>query len=65
MSHASTYQIYGGGSKKEVTGKTVTVSSSGVVRCRKKKEGQAIYTIIQAKSKLTGEVQYIYINFKK
>ena len=65
MSHASTYQIYGGGSKKEVAGKTVTVSSSGVVRCRKKKEGQAIYTIIQAKSKLTGEVQYIYINFKK
>lgn len=65
MSHASTYQIYGGGSKKEVTGKTVRISSSGVVRCRKKKEGQAIYTIIQAKSKLTGEVQYIYINFKK
>ncbi len=65
MSHASTYQIYGGGSKKEVTGKTVTVSSSGVVRCRRKKAGQKIYTIVQAKSKLTGEVQYIYIYFKK
>lgn len=65
MSHASTYSVYGGGSKKEVTGKAVTVSSSGIVRCRKKKEGQKIYTIIQAKSKLTGEIQYIYIYFQK
>lgn len=64
MSHASTYRIYGGRSKKEVTGKMVAVSSSGIVRCRRKK-GQNIYTIVQAKSKLTGEVQYIYISFKK
>lgn len=64
MSHATAYRIHGGGSKKEVTGKTVTVSSSGVVKCRKKKPGQKIYTIVQAKSKLTGEIQYIYIYFK-
>lgn len=65
MSHASSYQIYGGRSKKDVTGKTVTVSSSGIVSCRRKKQGQDVYTIVQAKSKLTGEIQYIYIYFKK
>lgn len=65
MSHATTYSVYGGGRKKEVTGRYVTVSSSGIVRCRVKKEGQNVYTIIQAKSKLTGEIQYIYIYFQK
>lgn len=65
MSHASTYSVYGGGSKKEVTGKYVTVSSSGIVRCRKQAKGQKVYTIVQAKSKLTGEIQYIYIYFQK
>lgn len=65
MSHASSYQIYGGKSKKEVTGKAVTISSSGLVSCRRKKQGKDVYTIVQAKSKLTGEIQYIYIYFKK
>lgn len=65
MSHTSSYRIYGGKSKKEVTGKAVTVSASGIVSCRKKKQGQDLYTIVQAKSKLTGEIQYIYIYFKK
>lgn len=65
MSHASSYRIYGGKSKKDVTGKTVAVSSSGVVSCHRKKQDQNIYTIVQAKSKLTSEIQYIYICFKK
>lgn len=65
MSHASIFTVYGGGSKKEVKNKDVTVSSQGIVKCHRKKEGQKRYTIIQAESKLTGEKQYIYIYFKK
>lgn len=65
MSHASTYSIYGGGSRKEVKRKYVTVTSSGRVKCNSKFRDQEINTVIQAKSKLTGEIQYIYIHFKK
>lgn len=65
MSHAATYSIYGGGSRKEVKRKYVSVSSSGRVKCNSKFRDQEIPTVIQAKSKLTGEIQYIYILFKK
>lgn len=36
MSQASTFEVYGGASKKEVKKKLVTVSSSGVVKCKTK-----------------------------
>lgn len=65
MSHASTYSVYGGGSKKEVKKQLVTVSSKGIVKCHRREPGQKLYTIIQAKSKETGEEQYIYIYFHK
>lgn len=65
MSHPTTFSVYGGGSKKEVTKKAVTVNSKGVVTCHRKKKGEKTYTIIQAVSKNTGEKQYIYIYFKK
>lgn len=65
MSHASVFSVYGGGSKSEVKKKLVTVSSKGVVKCHRRGKGEKLYTIIQAKSKVTGEVQYIYIYFKK
>ena len=65
MSHPTTFSVYGGGSKKEVTKKAVTVNSKGVVTCHRKKKGEKTYTIIQAVSKTTGEKQYIYIYFKK
>lgn len=65
MSHATIYSIYGGESRKEVKRKYVTVSSSGRVKCNSKFRDQEINTVIQAKSKLTGEIQYIYIHFKK
>lgn len=65
MSHVSTYSVYGGGSKKEVKKQYVTVSSKGVVKCHNREPGRKVYTIIQAKSKLTGEEQYIYIYFHK
>jgi len=65
MSHPSTFFVYGGGSKKEVKKKYVTVSSKGEVKSRRKGEGETIYTVIEAKSKLTGEVQYIHIYFKR
>lgn len=65
MSHASTYSVYGGGSKKEIKKKYVTVSAAGKVKCHNREPGQNVYTLIQAKSKLTGEEQYIYIYFHK
>lgn len=36
MSQASAFEVYGGTSKKEVKKKLVTVSSSGVVKCKTK-----------------------------
>ncbi|MCH5251383.1 MAG: hypothetical protein J1F22_00280 [Lachnospiraceae bacterium] len=65
MSHESAYQIYGGGSKKEVKKKYVTVTAGGVVKCHRKGKGQVVCTIIRAKSLQTGEEQFIYIRFKK
>ena len=65
MSHKSTFTVYGGGSKKEVRKKLVSVSAGGVVRCHQKGKGETLYTIIQAESKVTGEKQYIYIYFKR
>lgn len=65
MSHKSAFSVYGGGSKKEVSKKFVTVSSSGTVKCRRRGRGEKVYTVVQAKSIVTGELQYIYIYFKK
>ena len=65
MSHKSVFTVYGGGSKKEVRKKLVTVSGSGVVRCRKKSSDKGLYTVIQAESEVTGEKQFIYIFFRK
>lgn len=65
MSHPTTFSVYGGGSKKEVTKKAVTVNAKGVVTCHRKGKGEKTYTIIQAVSKTTGEKRYIYIYFKK
>lgn len=65
MSHPSSFRVYGGKSKKEVKKKYVAVSSKGVVRSRRKKKGDKIYTIVEAVSKLTGEKQYIYIYFQE
>lgn len=65
MSHASTYTVYGGGSKKEVRKKYVTVSASGKVRCHNRERGKNVAALLLAKSKLTGEEQYIYIYFQK
>lgn len=65
MSHESTFSIYGGASKKEVKKKLATVSAGGVVKCHRKGKGKKLYTIVQAKSSVTGELQYIYIYFKK
>lgn len=65
MTHKSTYQIYGGGSKKEVKKKYVTVTADGIVKCHQKGKGQVIYTMIRAQSLQTGEEQFIYIHFKK
>ena len=65
MTHASTFSVYGGGSKKEVKKKYATVSAKGEVRSNRKGKGENLYTIIEAKSKLTGEVQYIHIYFKR
>lgn len=65
MSHASTYSVYGGGTKKEVKKHYVTVSAQGVVKCHNRTPGQNVCALIQAKSKLTGEEQYIYIYFHK
>ena len=53
MSQASTFEVYGGASKKEVKKKLVTVSSSGVVKCKTK--NKKIYTLLKATSKVTGE----------
>ena len=63
MSQASTFEIYGGASKKEVKKKLVTVSSSGVVKCKTK--NKKIYTLLKATSKVTGESCYIYIYFNE
>lgn len=65
MSHPTTFSVYGGGSKKEVKNKAVTVSAKGVVKCHQRGKGEKTYTVIQAVSKTTGEKQYIYIYFKK
>lgn len=65
MSHKSEFSVYGGGSKKEVAKQYVTVSSSGTVICHRRGKGEKLYTIIQAKSVMTGEIHYIYIYFKK
>ena len=65
MSHAASYRVYGGGSRKELKKKYVTVSVRGHVKCNVKYRGQEIYTVIEAKSRLTGELQYIYIRFRK
>lgn len=65
MSHKSVFSVYGGGSKKEVSKKMATVSSSGVVKCHRRGRGEKLYTVIQAKSLTTGEIQYVYIYFKK
>lgn len=63
MSQASTFEVYGGASKKEVKKKLVTVSSSGVVKCKTK--NKKIYTLLKATSKVTGESCYIYIYFNE
>ena len=55
MSHKSAFSVYGGGSKKEVSKKFVTVSSSGTVKCRRRGRGEKVYTVVQAKSIVTGE----------
>lgn len=65
MTHASTYCVYGGTSKKEVRQKQVTVSQNGMVKCHNKNSEKSIYTMIQAQSRQTGEKQYIYITFHK
>ena len=44
MSQASVFEVYGGTSKKEVKKKLVTVSSSGVVKCKTK--NKKIYTLL-------------------
>lgn len=63
MSQASTFEVYGGASKKEVKKKLVTVSSSGVVKCKTKNKKN--YTLLKATSKVTGESCYIYIYFNE
>ncbi len=63
MSQASTFEVYGGASKKEVKKKLVTVSSSGVVKYKTK--NKKIYTLLKATSKVTGESCYIYIYFNE
>lgn len=65
MSHAASYRVYGGGSRRELKRKYVTVSASGRVKCNTKYRGQEIHTVIEAKSRVTGELQYIYIRFRK
>ena len=63
MSQASVFEVYGGTSKKEVKKKLVTVSSSGVVKCKTK--NKKIYTLLKATSKVTGKSCYIYIYFNE
>lgn len=65
MSHKSSYQIYGAGSKKEKKRKDVTVSAAGVVKCRRKGRGEKRCVIVRAESLQTGQEQYIYIYFRK
>ncbi len=65
MSQKTKFEVYGGGSKKEVKKKYVTVTSSGKVKCRYREKDKEVYTLIKATSKTTKKEQYIYIRFKK
>lgn len=65
MSQPSRFEVYGGRNKKEVKKKYATVSSKGVVTCHRRGKGETLYTLIRATSRTTGQVQYIYIYFKK
>lgn len=65
MSQPSTFQVYGGGSRKEVKKGLATVSGKGLVKCHRKGKDEELHTLIRATSKTTGEVQYVYIYFQK
>ncbi len=65
MSHGTEFSVYGGKNKKMVKKKYVKVSASGVVKVGKKWQGEEWPVVIRAKSKKTGEVQYIYLRLRE